>query len=398
MMRLGQRRWQIASTCVRLLVPGFGLAIGACGTEGDAGTGRTIELADTQFTLEEPLFVIGVEDAPESQVLHRAGSPQIFGNTVLVANGLHEIRVYNAGGALIRTIGRPGSGPGEFRSLTSFVILRDGRIVTFERDGRRLQLFDSAGSFIRASPYSALIEANTPAAFLPDGRLAAIGAAPPSSFQAIASSVVRYTAPVLLVDGAGTLDTIGSVPGFPWWVTGSSRRSPPVAHQPAIGAGPGFVAYTDGEGYGFTVYTTELGSTETLRLAEEPPALTQDMAALWITERQEGQRAAGMPIQRYPDGWESHLPERLPGYWRLLGGSAACLWAQRYRVPGSGLTRWDVIDVANRRHVGSLVVSAAFTLTHVRGDVVTGVAVDDLGVERVVGSRVTGLNGAGCNR
>ena len=60
-----------------------------------------------------------------------------------------RILVFTSEGKFIRTIGRQGGGPGEFRQLFTMDV-RDGLIACFDQARRRITLFDSSGTFLNS--------------------------------------------------------------------------------------------------------------------------------------------------------------------------------------------------------------------------------------------------------
>ncbi len=60
------------------------------------------------------------------------------------------IKVFDRGGRLIRTIGRDGDGPGEFRS--PILGIHGTSLVVFDPRLARLSVFDTAGTFLRSWP------------------------------------------------------------------------------------------------------------------------------------------------------------------------------------------------------------------------------------------------------
>ena len=91
----------------------------------------------------------------------REGGPEEFGRihslladadgNVYVADAIaQEIRVFAPDGRRLRTIGRKGSGPGEFAGLNGLAWLDGGRLAAM--DANNWEVFDSEGRLVGAFP------------------------------------------------------------------------------------------------------------------------------------------------------------------------------------------------------------------------------------------------------
>ena len=100
-----------------------------------------------------PVVSIGPESLTET-----GGAPDEFGRvsavalgpdeTVFVADAVnHEVRVFGFDGAHVRTFGREGQGPGEFRSLYSLAWVGD-RLLTFDPGQGRIGEFSGDGQWL----------------------------------------------------------------------------------------------------------------------------------------------------------------------------------------------------------------------------------------------------------
>jgi hypothetical protein len=58
------------------------------------------------------------------------------------------IKVYDDRGRFVRTIGREGAGPGEFR--TGLIAVRAGRLIVHDPQASRVSVFDTSGTFVRS--------------------------------------------------------------------------------------------------------------------------------------------------------------------------------------------------------------------------------------------------------
>ena len=166
------------------------------------------------WTLRE-LAVIGSMNDVEN-ALSRIGTAIIAPPDHIFVSQPQEllIRVFDSRGRLIRTLGRPGDGPGEFRSISSIGLL-DGNLYVADNNQKRVSWFSTTGSFLRSKarmspgirrPGIAYMP-TAPQTLLPAGRAIAIpGTAvpypPPAKPQPM-------RIPVLLLDSADrAIDTL----------------------------------------------------------------------------------------------------------------------------------------------------------------------------------------------
>lgn len=56
-----------------------------------------------------------------------------------------NVKVFDPSGSWLRSVGRLGDGPGEFRRVSDMVVIRDDMLIVLDRVHRRLSRFDSAG-------------------------------------------------------------------------------------------------------------------------------------------------------------------------------------------------------------------------------------------------------------
>lgn len=63
------------------------------------------------------------------------------------------IKVFDADGRLIRSIGREGEGPGEFQNIGRFVLLPENRLLVLDWSIKRLSLMDTDGTFVSSHNY-----------------------------------------------------------------------------------------------------------------------------------------------------------------------------------------------------------------------------------------------------
>jgi hypothetical protein len=155
---------------------------------------------------------------------------------VLVADGIDEV-VVRADFARQRldTIGRPGQGPGEYKSPDGLFALPGGATLLLDLGNARLTVFDSAGRYRESTPLAQGSPAAGPGGFrlvIPRGT----DARGRIYYQPMGGGPRADSAPVLRWDrGSGSTDTVGRVK-LPDLVTrtsgGSANRSVVQRPQP----------------------------------------------------------------------------------------------------------------------------------------------------------------------
>lgn len=146
----------------------------ACGGGGDAAPDRVSVQVDTLGdtivvrTLAGsawgdtgrlvPELTIGVADGPEEYLLGRirslAVSPQ--GEIYLMDAQVPALRKYAADGSYLMTLGREGSGPGEYRQPDGgLAVLSDGRVVLRDPGNARFAIYAADGSYLEQWPVTA---------------------------------------------------------------------------------------------------------------------------------------------------------------------------------------------------------------------------------------------------
>ncbi len=101
----------------------------------------------------EPVLDIGVLDGAEEYQLFRvsAATRLTSGDIAILNSGTSEVRIFDADGVHIRTIGREGEGPGEFRSTSALWQLEsdgDEALMVWDGQLQRLSTFSLDGDLL----------------------------------------------------------------------------------------------------------------------------------------------------------------------------------------------------------------------------------------------------------
>jgi hypothetical protein len=214
-----------------VLVTAVALAA-ACGgqpTERDAVTARDsagVAIVENDLSLLDavcrvdsvPTVRIGTPEGAEEYELNRVfGASQMSdGRIVLVNQGTHEIRFYDAQGKFLQRYGRSGEGPGEFRRAFGIVRLPGDTLYVGDYRPWQTLVFDPAGKWVRTVRPTPLFLNNPDAVgVLDDGRLI-LGEKPlmePNTEFPLQHLLLTLHAP----DGT-VRDTLGNFPDGRWGV------------------------------------------------------------------------------------------------------------------------------------------------------------------------------------
>ena len=151
----------------RYLTASLVLILSACGGEAPAWTGSIDTLASGVVVVRNPPE--GLWSPSETWSLTeelRIGSamsegPDLFGRITDIAvdreGRIHvldrqakELRTFSPVGEHIRTVGREGSGPGEFSDPIGLALSPDGNLWVVDPDNTRYTLLDTAGEYVTA--------------------------------------------------------------------------------------------------------------------------------------------------------------------------------------------------------------------------------------------------------
>jgi hypothetical protein len=217
------------------LAQGF-LLVAACACSGTEA-GRAVP--DVPIPLDTvPLVTLGAEGSPPLTGV--VGATVVDGRIVVANAGTHELLFFDRSGALQRTVGGRGDGPGEFQNLRWIQEL-GGRVFAYDLDLFRLSEFDAEGEFLGSVN---VIPAETFASAQPLGifadRSILVSASATMAATYSRATTRRTVGALLRYDAQGHyLDSIGSwtgteVYGEPWGSVGAYMTVLPAGRRSAI--------------------------------------------------------------------------------------------------------------------------------------------------------------------
>ena len=143
--------WHALAVALSLIVPACG------GTDGEAGGGAATGLDGPDHMLApvvEDVYTVGAMDGEDWETFGTIASVAFDsrGHLHVLDEGAKRVVVVDGEGRLVRTVGKDGDGPGEFRSPTAFALLSGDRLAVLDF-GMPLgfEVFDAEGAYVRTA-------------------------------------------------------------------------------------------------------------------------------------------------------------------------------------------------------------------------------------------------------
>jgi hypothetical protein len=334
-----------------------------------------------------PAFSIGGANAEGPYDIARVtGAQRLADGSIVLLNGAtSELRYFDGAGRYVRSVGRKGSGPGEFES--PYQLLRYGPDTLMVQDfsTARITLLGTDGTFYGDVSLRGFFGGSL-VGRLPDGSLVLSALQPVRPGQGT-SGRSREPAPLVRVSREGVvLDTLGEYPG-------SENVREISEHSASVGQA------TFGRSTVFTVADSLLyvgdnavyrvrvlaGGRRLIRIIEkaQPPAPVT--AAMVDSEKARRSRRGTDPRWREVENrmWAlDRLPETLPAFRNIAVDADGWLWVRPYSLAHDGGISWDVFDPAGRLRC-AVRLPATLAAREVGHDHFLGVVTDDDGVEQL---------------
>ncbi len=242
----------------------------------------------------EPVLTIGVlQGAEEYQLVNiEAAARQSDGDIVVV--DLREVRLYDRDGTYLRTLGRAGSGPGEFQNPTQLLVTAADSVLVWDNALYRVSRFDSAGAFVGAQSVDRgwTAKAIDPplypgsAELLPDGQLVVrlvektLLKGAPAGTTRPRSGALKVSADLSRVDTLMFFAGIEQVSvDAPW---GQASVVPPLAKRTVTAVGTAKARTCIGEQEGPEIVCFGPDASRTIvRWNSEPAPVTEREIAIW---------------------------------------------------------------------------------------------------------------------
>jgi hypothetical protein len=348
---------------------------------------------------ESPTLTIGVIEGDAAYELYRTvGATRLSdGRIVLATSGTHELRFYDAAGTHLRSVGRGGGGPGEFRMMGTLDRIVGDTLVVYDLMQRRVSIFDADGAHVSDVNFAVGGQFVLPVVL---GRLADGSYLAQLSFRQIGPNAPqpepgdkRDSVIALRIGPNGdTFDTVGVYPSSVTRVQmltlggASAPFSLPVLFSPQcimIAGRDGIIAGTS-DAYDVRFYTPGGTLQRIVRKSHVPLAVTPvDVDSMEAQTSQAIARANVLPAEIRSMFDDRPAAETMPAFRALTTDSEDNLWVEEYRRPGDDVPRWSVFDPEGR-FLGVVTGPAGVSVMDIGADYLLGRVTDDMDVERVV--------------
>jgi hypothetical protein len=314
----------------------------------------------------KPVLQLGQLDGDQPHMFANiTGAVQLADGSIAVADaGSSQLRIFDPTGQHRRSIGGPGSGPGEFRVIAAMIALPGDSLLVVDPANRRITIVHAPTGASRSQPLPGDVGLLTPLAL--HGERSVIGYAAMSGFDATPG---RDTIDVFRID----LDT-----GHGQLVTrlpGESRDHPRgFGPTPVIAAGPDGFWYGSGDTYELRRFDQDAALRGIARVSYAQVPVTAEMIAHYKAQTAEANERFGMPPRDLP------FPTHLPPYAALLRDSEGNIWVRPLTTELQPV--WNVLDSAGR-YLGDVELPTPFVPFQIGTDFVLTRGWDDFGVEYV---------------
>jgi len=411
---------------IRWAVPALVLAA-ACGGEAGGGadwTGTVEDSAGVQlventltplwgagdaWTLEDVRTIGEAAGDPDYQFGQISGiGVTSDGRIILVDQQAQHLKIFSPEGSYEKTIGQPGSGPGEFGPGVGPVLVgRGDTLIVPDLGNQRVNVMNSDGS--DATSFRMSFERGIPARWDMMGdkdlvyQLRSLNL-PNTEQRDTLDLIVRanYAGEVL-----DTLMTPRRGESFTFTEEGQPKRLI-FAPEPVWSVvGDDGIAFAVNDAFRISVFDATGTLTRVISLPVERQPVTQADIDFFIDTVRRLATDQGAPQQQIELLLSTfNFADHFPAFLQMMPGPGGSLWVQRVQQPTQlpeeeqtnwnpqldmGSTDWDVFD-AEGRYLGVVEMPHRFQPVTFQGDLVYGIWRDEFDVQYVRILRIAGLD------
>ncbi len=359
------------------------------------------------WTLEVDLRIGGIEGKGPYEFSDLTGlTVDGDGRIYLLDQQAREVRIFNARGEHVETLGREGSGPGELGPALPGVLVRDGAVLVLDLSNHRLTVFPSD----RGAPSSTSLDLSQGFPVRVD--LGAEGGVVAQLRGMAAEGIESHAGgdPIVRLseEGAPT-DTVLVLPrGTTMEFDGGTTEITMLAPEPVWDmARDGRLIWAMNNAYGVEVLRDGRVERVILRAVERQPVTVNDERLFRLALEQLLLGAGAPPTVVQALLGQMAFADFYPALGAVLAGPDGSTWVQGIRTaedvadspedfnpqnlgpPDLGAPDWSVFD-AEGRFLGVVMTPLRFKPFLCEGDFVYGIGLDEYDVPEVLRLRVLG--------
>jgi len=356
-----------------------------------------------RWTVSEiPLASIGSDDASDDYSLYRVMAALRLpnGNIVIANSGTSQLKFYDSSGVFLRSVGRAGDGPGEFRRMWGAWHVGDSIFVSDYGPGR-VTVYSNEGEFGRAvtlekAPDTFMV---TAVGGFSDGSMLSFefvidrNAPPGDGIEYIDSNYLyrRYSREGSVLDSLGVFfsrETVREATTITNPTTGETgmgmvSATAPFSREGTTVARGDYLYNGSGGAYEIQVFTRDGTLRRLVRRPIPRPAVTeQDMDLFredWLEDANDWMKKRVLDLR---------FPDTKPAYGTFKVDALGNIWVADYSLARKYNTgAWTVFDPEGRM-LGVVQIPPAGSVTTIGDDYVMGVWRTELDVEQVRAYRV----------
>lgn len=283
-----------------------------------------------------PEIVLRGDEDDQGRFFHRVAVGRLFddGSFVVADGGSKELRFFSTNGVLERTIGRAGTGPGDFGSFDLMSVVRDSLFV-FDRWNSRIAVLGPQGEisrYLQVPPRSRVKGVFDTGSVL-------FGSVVPAPDKAGYRAIQED---YFIQDPDGSIQPVGRflMTESHWIPLGTGEIIDvglPFGRVGSVVSNGSEWFFSDGSNYSVVQLGTDGGVVARFSNPTPPRRVTDRDLDAWIALR----KPDGEPWSLEREVRRIPLHENIPAYDRLLLDRSGNLWAKPYAPPGVQ-TCWHV--------------------------------------------------------
>jgi hypothetical protein len=320
-----------------------------------------------------------------ADVVSVIGALRLMDGTVVAAEESGPRLLFFTPDGAVRSVGRNGDGPGEFRLLQAIGRGPGDTVWAYDYSHARVTRFTPAGDLVDIIALTPPMPSALALGSLDDGSLILAGQWRTNAARRV-EGLVRDTVAIVRYVGGVLTDTIGTAPGreFMQYAEPGGRFVMGTAIMPrrmSATVWGASVIIGDQIGHELRTVGTDRVVRRLIRWSGPDLVLSEADVSAWVAER----IAVAHPDQR--ESLRGLLaaapaPARRPSYDRMLADASSHLWVAEYAVQDDEPSRWDVFDPSGA-WLGPVLMPDGFRPLDIGANWVLGVRQDLSGVERI---------------